>query len=341
MLSAAIIGTGQIAGGYDENLRDGERGLFTHVSAYQRDGRFHVATVFDTSLDRAKHFTKVWKIPAYATDLKEVLSTFHDVVSVCTPDNTHEDLLLKIIKSRCCKTVFAEKPLSESLPGMRKIANEAEKNEVNVVINFQRRFDTNLLKIAQNIHKNPQKVVTVTAYYMKGLSHIGTTMLDTLCFFFGLPRKVLSYDRRWNEQVNDYSYDFILYYDFFNITVKTADPVIPAYNYHIFEVDILFGDKRLTINDNSRQIVARTLADYPYSGVKVLDDRTQEATNTDYDFTMLKAMDYLFRITTGEEKHIINTPAQTIDNRLLIEAILDSYDGNKPIIFQRSSCEEN
>ena len=66
------------------------------------------------------------------------------------------------------------------------------------------------------------------------------------------------------------------------------------YNYHIFEIDLLFSDKRIIINDNSRLIESKEIVDYSYSGVKVLNDRTTNKIETDYKISFLNIVEYLY-----------------------------------------------
>jgi hypothetical protein len=169
------------------------------------------------------------------------------------------------------------------------------------------------------------------AYYIKGLEHIGTTMIDTLTFLCGIPRKVLAFKRVFNREANEYSYEFILFYDDFNITVKTVDRDSSPYNYHIFEIDLLFADRRITINDNSRQMVVRNSTSYAYSGVKVLDDREPCVMQTGYSSSLSAAVDYIHRITTGKTAHTVNTPETSAVNKLIVDAIVSSYEQATPI----------
>ena len=41
-LSVAIIGTGNIAGGYDEKKQGGDIGIYTHAGAYAAHGGFEL-----------------------------------------------------------------------------------------------------------------------------------------------------------------------------------------------------------------------------------------------------------------------------------------------------------
>jgi len=330
-LSVAILGAGQIAGGYDSGRSKSDTGIYSHAGAYRKDGRFLLKTICDTDPERAAAFRDNWSVAAAATSPEEVIGSYHDVVSVCTPDRSHFGLLMSLIERRACKTIFAEKPLALELDQISEVERLAAEQGINVVVNFQRRFDPAHRDLRDALAADPGQLLAGSALYIKGLEHIGVTMIDTLTFLCGPPREVYAFNRVFNRQVEGYSYEFVLFYDGFNITVKTPDTDLGPYHYHIFEIDLLLADRRVTVNDNSRQMVTRGIVDYAYSGVKVLNDQSPEQTQTGYALSMVGAVDYLFRITRGETGHSINTPAHSYLNKLIVDKIALSYQKNTKI----------
>lgn len=325
-LSVAIIGAGRVAGGYDMDKIHGDQGIYTHAGAYKKDGRFFLKKICDINQEKADLFLRQWNMETALTDPNEIYNDYHDVVSICTPDATHFEVISNIIKHKAAKTIFSEKPLVLKDEEIRDIIRTSEENNVNVVVNFQRRFDGSHKRIKNMIAKDPTKFLAVNAYYMKGLEHIGITLIDTLTFLCGVPKFVYAYNRVFNRQVSSYTYEFILFFDSFNATVKTIDTEEAEYYYHIFEIDMLFADRRLMINDNSRSIETRLVGDYAYSGVKVLDDRNPHYEKTGYSRAMLNTVDYIYDITTGSKKHLKNTPEMSYANKLILDAVKVSYE---------------
>jgi len=330
MLTVAIIGAGQIAGGYDRSRSDDD-GVYTHSGAFLKDGRFILETVADTDAARAEQFREEWRFNSTASSVEEICHGRQDVVSVCTPDANHYQTIRSLIEHRCCKTIFAEKPLALHGEEIAELTALARENGVNIVVNFQRRFDPSHAEIRRLMATGEGKLLAGNAWYIKGLEHIGTTMIDTLTFLCGIPRKVLAFNRVYNREANEYSYEFILFFDGCNITVKTVDRDSSPYNYHIFEIDLLFADRRITINDNSRQMVVRKPTGYAYAGVKVLDDREPRVMATGYSSSMSAAVDYIHQITTGKTAHTVNSPETSAMNKLIVDAIVTSYEQAKPI----------
>lgn len=326
ILSTAIIGTGQIAGEYDRRRNPDETGIYTHAGAYRNDGRFRLQTVCDIDPEKASSFRQDWGAARWTTHLSDLAGGYHDVISICTPDKTHPAILLALIESRCCRTVFVEKPLAMSRRRTVQIIAAAQKANINVVVNYQRRFEQTYGDLRRHVGTGGgTPLLTATAHYIKGLLHIGTTMIDTLTAVCGYPQQVLAFNRVWNRDIKAYSYDFILIYPHYTVCVTTADSAHDRYNYHIFELDFLLRDRRITLTDCTRYKETRSLTGFTYSGVNVLDDGHPVRERTEFDQSMVKAIRYLHAITTGERPHDVNRPEHSYNNSLIIEKIILSY----------------
>ena len=106
-LSVAVIGAGQIAGGYDEaQLEQGGQAIFTHAGAYGKNGQFRLETVCDVDEQRVSAFQKRWGFAHRVKSVEEICRVFHDVISVCTPDATHYPIIKSLIEARGCKCGF-------------------------------------------------------------------------------------------------------------------------------------------------------------------------------------------------------------------------------------------
>ena len=325
-LSVAIIGAGNIAGGYDEKKRQDETGIYTHAGGYAAHGGFRLDTVYDVDENRASRFCSIWHGRAVATALKDIHSKFHDVISVCTPDHTHFEIVRDILQTGCCRTVFVEKPLATDLDQIDELIRLADAKSIDLVVNFQRRNERFHRQIHEEIKARSDDVLSVSGYYTKGLSHIGVTLLDTLCYLCGYPQGVLAYNRVFNQEVGAYSYEFVLYYPGFSVTVKTTDAERFRYNYHLFEIDIFLRDRRLTLVDISQGLRTSPVTEYAYSGVRVLNEQESEYQATEYKTSMQESISYIHNITTKTIPHRINTPQSSWNNHLIINRVTESYE---------------
>jgi hypothetical protein len=324
--SVAIIGAGNVAGGYDLKKQVGDAGIYTHAGAYTAHGGFSLKTVFDRDLVRVQDFSRAWKAAHVAVDVAEIFGGYHDVVSVCSPDHTHFGIVRDILTADCCRTVFVEKPLAASLTEIEEIVRLSEMRGIHIVINFQRRNEPVHQEVRGFIASHPGDLLSVTGHYMKGLQHIGVTMIDSLCYLCGYPDAVLAHNRVFNREIANHSYEFILYYPDFTAAVKTTDSDRFLYNYHIFEIDLLFSDRRVGIVSNSQGIREAFVADYTYSGVKAMNDREARYRETGYKHSMCDAVSYIHDITAGKVPHEINTPQSSYNNLLITNRVIESFD---------------
>ena len=329
-LTVSIIGAGNIAGGFDEKKIADSSGIFSHAGAYTKNGNFILKNIFDVNESRAKEFQKYWNVENIVKSEDEIINSYQDIISICSPDAFHFKTIKNIILSKCCKTIFVEKPLGLSLNEIDEIYELSQASNINIVVNFQRHFDNSY----SDLELLSKDILTVNCYYIKGLNHIGITMIDTLIMLFGYPISVSSYNKIYNSNINDFTYEFILFYTDFNITVKSIDEV-KEYNYHIFDIDILTKTKRIVFTNNGNSMVSYDLADYSYSGVKVLTTEPETIT-TQYGSSMLKSVEYLRDITLKNEIHTKNRVVTSYNNHLLLDKIVKSFEEEKRIILEGS-----
>jgi predicted dehydrogenase len=318
-LTVSIIGAGNIAGGFDEKKLDKDSGIFSHAGAYKKDGRFILKNIFDVDSVRAKEFQKYWEVENIVDNGENILNNYQDIISICSPDKFHFQTIKDILVNNSCKTIFVEKPIGLNLQEVEEIYELSKQSNINIMINFQRHFDKNY----DDINEIKSDVLTVNCCYIKGLNHIGITMIDTLIMLFGYPKSVYSYSRVYNNEVKDFTYEFILFYDTFNITIKSIDEE-KEYNYHIFDIDIFTKDKRIVFTDNGNTMIDYNLSNYAYSGVKVLTNEPK-ISKTNYSASMLKSIEYLYDITKKNKKHTLNTPMISYNNHILLDKIIESF----------------
>ncbi|MCH7233097.1 Gfo/Idh/MocA family oxidoreductase [Glycomyces sp. L485] len=92
--------------------------------------------IYDPAPDRAARLAQA--VGAEATeDLDHLLTA--DAVLICTPTDTHPELVRRAIKAKV--PALCEKPLAPSLAEMRTLVPEIEASDVPVTVGFHRRFD--------------------------------------------------------------------------------------------------------------------------------------------------------------------------------------------------------
>jgi predicted dehydrogenase len=249
LLKTAIIGCGDIAGGYDEK-KTGE-GVFSHAGAYREFDNIEITAAFDVDKERLAAFSKYWGVKKQCETLEQLLSEKYDIVSVCTPDNTHYEIMRKVIEHESAKYIWAEKPLTVSADTARSVIEAAKERNIGVWLNNQRRWEPCHLALQKKIASGGiGDIVQAVGYYVKGITHIGCTIIDTLRLLCGNINWVLAYlpfDK------GSYGEDKSLRGILGLANGATANVVgcdSNVYTYSIFEIDIIGTKGRIKIEDN-------------------------------------------------------------------------------------------
>jgi len=121
-INVAVVGLGGIAQ--------------EHLGIWRRIGEVRVVAVCDSNEFRAREVAKVQKIPAYYTDLGEMLRNEQVLITdICTPPQVHSPLIIQALQSGC--HVLVEKPLCMTTNEAKQIisAHESSKAKLSVVHN--------------------------------------------------------------------------------------------------------------------------------------------------------------------------------------------------------------
>lgn len=330
-IKVGIIGAGNIAGGYDEQSGAKSLNVFTHAKAYRSlNELFTLCVVVDKNIEKAFEFAKTWNVSQAETDYRDLAKYNLDVVSVCTPDGTHYEIVKYIIQMRLAKTIFCEKPVGLTSHEIRNLILLSKKYNVNVVVNFQRRWEEVHSNFRSLVAKNKIEILGATFHYIKGLHHIGITAVDTIIYLFGFPKSVVAFDKYKSSTNNEDCYDFVLFYNNFNVVFKSMDRSDSGYKYHAFDLSIYSNEGMICFVDNSNSLIQIPVSDYIYGSVKTLDSKASTTSSTCYSTSMINAVKYIASLDSA--KHKINTLDNSLAAQLIVEAVVDSYNDNMKLI---------
>ena len=249
VLRSAIIGCGQIAGGYDEHAGPDE--VRTHAKAYQLQLATELVAVADQDGRRAREFSARWGNPAVYTDAAQMLATVGpDIVSICTPDDTHAALLELCLGCPSIKAVWCEKPLTAEVGRAEAIVSAYAQRGLVLAVNYQRRWDPQMQHIKSALQLgelgNIQKVVV---YYTKGICHNGSHAVDLLLDWFGSPGEMQVLGSHVDFATEDPTVDARLLMGAVPVYLIGAD----AREYSIFEMHILGTLGRVNVKSSGRE----------------------------------------------------------------------------------------
>lgn len=322
-----IIGAGRIAGGFDDPRTVRKDQVFTHAGAFSLHPDFEIDSIYDPDKTTACNFAKRWQIPnTFAqNEWEEFFKRPFDVVCVCSPDETHYDVILRILDHPTVRMIFAEKPLAQTAKEIESILQRAQQVNKEILVNFQRSFDPTLKNLAEEIKKS--EVLLARACYYKGLSHIGSTMLYLLIEFFGKPHAITTTARAENRQIKEPSYDFSMHYkQGFEVTVNTLDRGHKDYYFHIFDFEIFLPDRKIICHSNSRFLTTFSVGNYPYGEVIILRENEPKIEPTNYDASFFLAADTIAKKLRNAAPAHLESVQRSLEVRHLIDAIEHSFN---------------
>jgi predicted dehydrogenase len=264
---AAIIGCGKIGSEFadDPRIKD----IYTHAGAYVHCPDTDLVAVCDKDRKKSEKCKDRWHVPDCYTDYKRMISdTEPDIVSVCTPDQTHFEIIRTILSSSNVKAIFAEKPLALNVKDAEDLVNLAEKKGVVLAVNYSRRYAEKFWELKNYLDSDAfGSIQTINGYYTKGTVHNGTHWFDLARFLIGEFKRVKGFDNQ-KEKNDDPTFD--AYAEFTN----GANAYLHACDetkFSIFEMDIIGSNGRVYIKDSDNIVEIYCVADSPYySGYNAL-----------------------------------------------------------------------
>jgi len=134
-----------------------------HAGAIASDKRAKLIAVADANQDAARAIADAAGAEVRTIDEIENSSDV-DAVLICTPTNTHADLIERF--SRAGKAVFCEKPIDLNIERVRACLNVIKETGGKVMLGFNRRFDPHFAAVRKAIDDGrigKVEMVTITS----------------------------------------------------------------------------------------------------------------------------------------------------------------------------------
>ena len=247
---AAVIGCGKI--GYEFGSDTRRPGVYSHAQAYATHPRTQLVGVCDLDLARAQGCAATFPGPKAFSDYRTMLDTVEpELISICTPDESHVELLRGALESKHTKAVLCEKPLALSTTEAIGIADLARERGKVIAVNYTRRYDAAHWSLRNDIAGGRIGAVkAVTGFYGKGLRHNGSHWLDLVRFLVGDPHWVEAEGTPWGfGEDRTLTLSLGLDRDARAYLVGTDHEA-----YTIFEMDILGSAGRVRLTEGGRAV---------------------------------------------------------------------------------------
>jgi len=285
---AAVIGCGKIGSEYasDPRIKD----IYTHAGAYSSCRDTSLVAVCDIDRDRARRCAERWGVPSFYEDYLVMLREVKpEIVSICTPDETHAAILGEVIADPLVKGVLAEKPLAMDEDDAARLVSLAERLGVVLVVNYSRRYASNHHRVRDLLRKGSiGRIQCMNGYYTGGCLHSGTHWFDLARFLVGEITAVQGFDLLGEEGPDPTLDARIIFEGGATGTLQGCD----SRAFGIFEADIIGTAGRVRILDSGHRVELSVAGENPhYTGYRSLSIR--ESWDTGFEDLLLHAVEDL------------------------------------------------
>ncbi|MBM09934.1 MAG: dehydrogenase [Magnetovibrio sp.] len=293
-LSVLIIGCGDIASGFDENVGTGP--ILSHAGAFKSDGRFKIVACVEPNAERRAKFMATWDVEEGYHDLMSCLNkrNHFDVVSICAPTEHHCSLLDILIKAQV-RCIFAEKPLTDNSERSKAIIKSFKKAGTSIAVNYLRRWGGWLGELREELHSGEWgNLQGVGGLYAKGLLNCGSHFFDLVHYLIGPlePRTILG--RIDDGRVKDPTLSVFLETEFgapVNLIGTNANTFFP------FEVSLVMDKGQLSLENLGFELRKRRVVSHSvYRHQQTLGCGDWQATGL--DSAMINAVNNIYEHLT-------------------------------------------
>jgi predicted dehydrogenase len=307
MWNVLVIGVGNIAQGFDEPESSFVK---THLKGYLFFNKyFEVTDIFDLNKSLVEHVGVKWGITNCHNDFQTVINKKYNVISICTPDNTHEYYLEKAILMKP-DVIFIEKPIGVDFSKAKKIFDYCLANNILLITNYSRIFLNDFNQLKTELQSGLfGKVLSINIKYHKGFYHNCSHFINLIIFLLQ-PEYVNSFVVNsfvdYSDQDPSISgiarlrvgegYEFLLSFEAFDHRIL-----------NMTEVDILTEEYRIVYWESKGSWLKKIKKKNYFGGIELKEYVEESVKEIDYNYAMINAIDLI-------RKHLENKEKETISN---------------------------
>lgn len=284
----AVLGCGAM-GGRNDSQRGWtpERPPLSHAGAYRATPGVELAAAADQDPARLEEFGRFWNVGALYPDALRLLERETlDIVSICTPINTHAPLIEEAAR-RGIRAVFCEKPLAFDFGEAARAVAAAEASGMVLQVNYGRRWSAEIGALAEELRSGEWGAVRrVSVFYPGGIVGNGTHALDLVRWLAGDLESVRALTPTRADDLDPAL-------DVLGWTKSGVPCLLQSCNprdYSLLEIDILTERGRVRLAGNGRRIErVRALPDSHFPGYRLLSPAV-ETRETDWEAALRHAV---------------------------------------------------
>lgn len=293
---AALIGCGNIGSLYAEDPL--VKGIYTHAGAYAACPEIELVAVCDANSEKAQMCAKRWNVASVYSDAAQLIQEQKpEIVSVCTPDATHAEIIERALNAPSTRAILAEKPLALDEKKAAYLVQLAKERGILLAVNYSRRYSSGHARIKKLITEGELgSIQSVLGFYTKGVLHNGTHWFDLARWLIGEVESVQGFS------VGSFSEDATVNA---SLTFKNGAvgflQGLDANAFSLFEMDILGTLGRIRLIDSGHRIECFKVSDSPYYTGYQTVIKTTEYDGELADTVLNAVMDLVFCLENGKE----------------------------------------
>lgn len=287
--SVLVIGAGNIAQAYD-SIQGPE--VRTHIKGYQYHADcFLIQTLFDIDFEKVRNVAKKWTIPHYCSDFSTIEHLKYDVISICSPDKTHEYYLDAALKMRP-KVIFIEKPLNITAEKAKEVHKYCLDSEILLLVNYSRVYIPEFIELKERGENNDfGKIISIGLKYHGGFLHNCSHLINLIVFLFNPAiTRIFITNSLIDYNPDDPSLSAIVYCEKsdnkFTLTIEAYNSAI----INMTEVDIIGEKLRITYVESKGSLISEA-GKYSYrDGIDLQEFVADNEYRIDYNYAMKNAI---------------------------------------------------
>lgn len=183
-LRTVLIGFGRIAAGYARDTRMGRWFPFaTHAQVLRTHPAFALMGVVDTDQHARNDAQQNWGVANAVATLDDLENpSMFEVAVIATHPERRFNILERLPN---LKAIIVEKPLATDLLTARDFLDKCVSRNILVQVNFPRRGDSEMRRLAVTMPDNIGEVQAAFALYGNGLNNNGSHIVDWARMFLG------------------------------------------------------------------------------------------------------------------------------------------------------------
>lgn len=266
----AIIGAGSIGALKDDEFDsvDGEN-IFTQAHAFYNHFKTELVGIVDRDQAKAEKAGSKWSCPAFVSIDDLAKNCQPDIVSICTPTETHLSVYREVCQKLNPSLIIIEKPCGSSYEECAEISN----GEVPVLVDYSRRFNPYYTPFPDEI-----EFFSARLLYTRGFKHEACHALDLFNMWFGNCVAAYAYDQFGIPDRSPNDPSIFSVFKFEKCKHVTCVPV-DGRKYSVFDIELVTNQGIVRFLEHGNLIQVDELEPSPYGNYLAVKTGVPE--NTD------------------------------------------------------------